>query len=65
MVRNLSSTLSYFLSHLHRVVGTILGHSGPGELDYLRWWPPLLSSCSSIFRADYGHIEVAAHFGNG
>lgn len=44
----------------------ILGLNGPGKLPTL---PLFFCSgtyfCIRIFRTDYGHTEVAAHFGNG
>jgi hypothetical protein len=57
---------SFFRGRPLTEAGTILGHNGPGQ-DHAS--PSVLSPCAyfyiRIFRTDYGHTEVAAHFGNG
>lgn len=65
MVLNLLSTLSCYPAHPLPVVAIILGHNGLGNPHLINPYKPVLIESFRIFRTDYGHTEVAAHFGNG
>lgn len=55
---------NYCPSHRRNVPGTTHGLNGLGKL-YQTAVTAICSLFCRIFRTDYGHSEVAAHFGNG
>ena len=59
-----SQTLNFYLNPQRLVVVITPGHNGPGMLLKFISRTYVNENCR-IFRTDYGHTEVAAHFGNG
>jgi hypothetical protein len=66
MVRSRSRTLSCYRGLLQLVEEITPGRNGLGKGDHLSSLTRVqFKSCYRVFRTDYGHTEVAAHFGNG
>lgn len=65
MVPSLWSTLNCCPGHPLLEVATIPGPNGLGIHSFYWLYFIILKICIRIFRTDYGHTEVAAHFGNG